>query len=340
MKTTNAKAHTFKTPALLPPGQSHGTIRKSSTTRRSVKSKITIAQPEPAKADVLAELSEDEDEPDFGYAPPAPKELSDNPIDFDYDQKFPQFDGSNLIRGYGEIYFNSPKDENGLSIRRKKEEDYYQQYLKEQEGKASKNIEQPMLPKDEDLEEQVETMMSEGVKKYKSKEYKLETMKFKSAAHTLSDNGPRLPSTAMRQTQASALKQKSINLSSNAKQSTRTVRPVPSAVSKNTIGFPRAKQAPSILPRKEQLVRSRPESGIKALKIDQSKMHPKRFVELYGEPPVESDMWFRLREFELLEEKIDGLEGEEVGDPLFDTDVFPLGGNTHDEEDFQLPVPE
>ena len=74
-------------------------------------------------------------------------------------------------------------------------------------------------------------------------------------------------------------------------------------------------------------------------KIDQSKIHPKDFVRLYGQPPQESNMWFRLKEFELLEEQDDG---DELADELFDTDFFPPNTkHLEDDEDvFQLPMPE
>jgi hypothetical protein len=77
----------------------------------------------------------------------------------------------------------------------------------------------------------------------------------------------------------------------------------------------------------------------KSVKIDQSKIHPKDFRDLYGSPPIESDMWFRLKAYELLEK--DGPDDEhDLTDDLFEPDFFPFENSKLDDEDFQLPMPE
>lgn len=78
-----------------------------------------------------------------------------------------------------------------------------------------------------------------------------------------------------------------------------------------------------------------------ATTVHQSKIHPKDFVRLYGQPPVESNMWFRLKEFELLEEEMKE-EQDELSQELFDTNFFSCGREYDDDDDevFQLPMPE
>jgi hypothetical protein len=70
MKTTNAKAKGFQTPA--PPGDTvkpEKTNRKSSTAQK-VKKAAPVVQP--SQAELLTKLKEDE-VPDVEYAPPKPK---------------------------------------------------------------------------------------------------------------------------------------------------------------------------------------------------------------------------------------------------------------------------
>jgi hypothetical protein len=60
---------------------------------------------------------------------------------------------------------------------------------------------------------------------------------------------------------------------------------------------------------------------------------------LYGSPPVESDMWFRLKKYELLEEEL-AKDNADIEEDLFESDFFPFDNTKLDVEDFQLPMPE
>lgn len=270
-KTTNAKAQTilkdknngklqvFKTPApnnnKLKPVP---TINQQSTTRRSARSKITIAATEPAPAEALNQHVSD-DEPDFGYAPPPITELPDDPpVAFPYDQTFPQFQPENMFRGYGRIYDASPKDENGFSVRLKKEEEEYRAYQAQQEReltqRARLELSQPLkLQLLDDFDLEIENTTS------RIHESNPDTVRSKSAATALSGtttataacrNATRLPSAALKQTASSKLKitnkPKSAILKSQSTSSSTTSRPL--SVSKNTIGFPKARKPPSIVP--------------------------------------------------------------------------------------------
>lgn len=259
-KTTNAKAQTvfrdkenaklqpFKTPA---PGQQRTRPERSanrpSTTQRSGRSKINIAPLEPVQANVLTQNTED-DEPDFGYAPPPIVELPDPPIEFNYDQDFPQFRSENMFRGYGEIYLGSPKDENGMSLRLKKEEQEYNEYQQQQEREYMKRMQEkmskPLFDSDDEFDRPVKQIA----------ESRPDTVKAKSAASALSST--RLPSVASKQTTSSRLKMNkpvSSKPASAALNHGATSLFKPRSVSKNTIGFPKARQAPSIIPSRTNL---------------------------------------------------------------------------------------
>lgn len=332
LKTTNAKGNAFKTPAPLQQTlRPDRTTNRPSTTRRSGRSKITIALSEPVQTDVL---SEEEEEPDYGYAPPPIKELDDPPIDFAYDQTFPQFKGANMFRGYGEIYCTSPTDENGVSLRQKEEEETWRKFDEERMREASKPVHYSPLPSED---EEVDAMIAAGPKK-RMNESRVDTVKAKSAASLLSKPDIKLPSAAMRPTKASEQKAKPASRAPVSKTSNiRPHHPNPINVSKNTIGFPKARQAASIIPKSEQMRHSK--TAAPAKKMDQAEIHPKDFLRLYGQPPVGSTMSHRLHEFELLEEELKE-EGDEVTDELFNTGFFTGGLVDDDDEVFQMPMPE
>lgn len=51
-------------------------------------------------------------------------------------------------------------------------------------------------------------------------------------------------------------------------------------------------------------------------------------------------MWFRLKNYELLEKDISKDEDDSLAHELFETDFFPFENSKLDDEDFQLPMPE
>jgi hypothetical protein len=299
-----------------------------------------VAQSQPVDADILANKQQGDDEPDFGYAPPPPVELPDPPLEVNPD----------LILDLSDEYgfgFGSPKDEHGNSLRLKREEEEYQQYLGEQNQKILASLETPIFPTTNELNKQVDDMIAAGPKKQRPALSRVDTMQAKSAAAALSDSQPRLPSAASRQTQASEQKQKQKGLLGLGRskpvlprQPTTSNPAGHAALSKNTIGFPKAKKAPSIIPKGLQPQKSAMASTSKPVKVDQAKIHPRDFRDLYGSPPVESDMWFRLKTYELLEKDISNDNGDDIADDLFDTDFFPFENSKLDDEDFQLPMPE
>lgn len=342
MKNTNVKAQAFRTPAPVPLTSRQGrTAQKPSTARRSGRSKIAIAASETTETDILTGREAVEEEPDFGYAPPPPVELPDPPLDCSEDPLLTE----ELLRGYGQLYCHSPKDNNGLSLRMKREEEECVQDIKKQEQEILDSWNKSRLPTTEDLNGQVDAMIQAGSKQARPQVSRVDTMKAKSAVAALSELQPRAPAGALKSTQASEQKKKGIISHTKPKRATvpqppLSTQPGRAAVSKNTIGFPKAKKAPSIIPARAHDSTSGSALTPRPKKISQASIHPKDFHELYGSPPVESDMWFRLKQYELLEQATSKDNGNELEDELFTTDFFPLENVKLDDEEFQLPMPE
>jgi hypothetical protein len=101
MKTTNAKAKAFQTPAPL--SESAKTQKLSPRLRRP---KVKVHQAED-------QVEQEDNVPDIEYMPPREIPLPDNldedmpPINWD----FPQFKGENMMRGADEIYINPVEDD-------------------------------------------------------------------------------------------------------------------------------------------------------------------------------------------------------------------------------------
>ncbi|RVX68914.1 hypothetical protein B0A52_07569 [Exophiala mesophila] len=338
-KTTNAKSRAFQTPGPAPlTNKPLKTVQKHSSARRSARSKITIAQAEPTKIDILTNPPQEDNDIDYGYAPPPPVELPDLPLEVIHD---PLMDEA--VRDYCDTYLHSPKDESGVSLRLKREEEEYQQWLKQEEQKLLKGLDQPSAPTSEELNKQVDDMIAAGPKRRRPALSRVDSMQARSAAAALSEPQPCLPAVVTKPTKASEQKQRGylpINRTKTPTPAPLSSRSGHAAISKNTIGFPRAKKAPSIIPRGLASQRSGSTAVSKPIKIDQSKIHPRDFRDLYGSPPEESDMWFRLKEYELLEEDIAKDDAEGLADELFEADFFPFDNSKLDDEDFQLPMPE
>lgn len=267
-------------------------------------------------------------------------ELPDLPLEVIHD---PLMDEA--VKDYLDTYLHSPKDESGISLRLKREEEDHQRWLKQEEQKSLKCLDLPCPPTSEDLNKQVDEMIAAGPKRQRPAFSRVDSMQARSAAAALSEPQPRLPSAATKPTKASEQKQKGFLPVSKSKPPTPTSAALDSrsghaAISKNTIGFPRAKKAPSIIPRGLPSQRSGATAVSKPIKIDQSRIHPRDFRDLYGSPPEESDMWFRLKEYELLEETIAKDDAQGLADDLFEADFFPFDNSKLDDEDFQLPMPE
>lgn len=138
MKTTNAKAKTFQTPAGPVPQKE---IEKAQPPQTSARRPKKVTHAETSKIAVhgdespLAEI-------DVEYCPPKPKDLPYESEDFpdgclNYDALQP----GNLMRGIYQTYYN-PVDENGLTRQDREHEVAYQKAAKEADEKIMKMMEE------------------------------------------------------------------------------------------------------------------------------------------------------------------------------------------------------
>jgi hypothetical protein len=335
VKTTNAKGQAFQTPSLAQPTKKPDETKRPPSTRKSIKSKIIVAPIERADADLL--VVEEDDVPDIEYAPPPPVELPDPPEVFEYDQSFPQFKGSNICRGFGEIYLTQPTDERGVPLSFREYEEKCARYDKEVERQIKESPDH-MPDLGAELDKKVDAMIAAGPRCKEPEDSKIDTMRARRAADALSHS--KVPPVAMKPTAGSLQKSKRATFSVlNSRNLPGPSNPSPmrhvaaEVVSKNTIGFPKARHAPSIIPSRTKQPISNAETTSKS-PISQSEIHPARFRELYGNPPEGSDMWIRLRQHEISMEDV--VEYDVAGD-WHGTNLF--APEEDDGEVFQLPMP-
>jgi hypothetical protein len=338
-KTTNAKARAFQTPApLQQTTKPEKKPEKAATVRKSIKSKIRIAPSEPVEADVLSK-DPDSDVPDVEYCPPPPIELPDPPEDITYDENLPYLRGNNLCGGYGDVY-DVPRDEHGVSLRERKEEEAYGRILQEWEDKFREEIAKPLPTEDED--DAVDAIIAAGPKKGFHQNSNVDTVRAKVAVSELSARPPtKLPLAATKGTASSIQKRKphwsargatpTILQPTNA---TRMRHNAAIAASRTTIGYSKGRDVSSFLPEK-----SVQGAKVKPGKIDQSKIHPLQFRELYGEPPIGSKMWDRFQEDGLFDDESKD-EGNDPGRHVRGMHVYADDDGGDDEAIFQLPIPE
>lgn len=359
-KTTNAKAQAFQTPA---PGakanKSDQTAKKASSTRRTTKKRIYVETEQPIQSEIQ---EPEQDEPDFGYAPPPIIPLPDVPMEFDHDQTYAALRPENFNQGVGEIYFQSPKDENGFSISLKKMEKQYEESLQRDldkilEESTRTTVSIPDFEEDIPVQAAVKQRPVASRTHSRIQESNINTIKSRSAAAVLSQtqaprthikSHSRLPSVVTAQTTASKQKRKSTF--AIPRDTDLSAQSIPRPPMQNvTIGFPKARKAPSILPRSQNTSsyshgRSKSRGSISSSKeeqdIDEAVVSPRKFVQLHGEPAPESDIWLRLKELEIRDRRRDGEESLDE-QPIFDFDDEELDqklslGFGADDEDFEL----
>lgn len=334
VKTTNAKARAFQTPAPLQPRiKPEKTLKKASTARRSVKSKIRVALSEPVETDLLSKEPES-DVPDVEYCPPPPIGLPDPPEDITYDDNFPYLRGNNLCSGYSEVY-DIPRDKHGVSIQERKEEEAYVRKVHEMEDQIREEMKQPWPREEED--DIVDQMIAAGPDKMVQQSSNVDTITARRAVFALSSQPQtRLPSVTVRETASSMQKKK-------ANSSTREARKMPLqptnpsvmrhnaavAASKTTLGYSKGRSVLSSMPEKN-----------KSRKIDQSEIHPRDFRKLYGEPPMGSKMWDRFRIHGLFDEETE-IDEEDLAGRIWRTGIYcDEEAEAEADEIFQLPMPE
>lgn len=263
-KPTNTTVKNFKTPSVFAksahprentetpaPVLTKSVTAPASTTRRSAKRKIYVRSEEAVST--TGEIEEDDTEPEVDSAPPPIIPLPDPPIEFNYDQTFPWAQSGNSNRGVGPLYFRNPEggDEDSDSETR------LQQRQQESLKHAWKEFSQEAIPGpllDPEEEEAIITASFQPqTHTVRVRDAAIDTLRARQANSALSRlhgeprsrpgkssgmSQARLPSACQAQTAASKSKQKSSQATAKDNPSS-----VPVRVSRNTIGFPKARKA-------------------------------------------------------------------------------------------------
>ncbi|KAF3392350.1 hypothetical protein DPV78_010287 [Talaromyces pinophilus] len=321
-KTTNAKA-AFKTPGL--PADSLKTQKTKhigSSIKKPKKAEIEVHQAQPQVVDA----SDVDDVPDVEYAPPKPKELPDDPEDITYDTTFPQFKGANMTRGWHKIYYHGDIGEDGLTDRQRK--------FQEQVIASEKKIDEMIQKQVDDidlkellLEDKPEPLLEASSSQAHKKEHtrsasamlptRASTLKARNAAAALSRPGSSatVRSDTVRSSSAAAKTRKTPTPQPNVSNARHAVA---TASSRTTVGYSRGRSVSSAFPNKPTTAGKKP-SQPKAI------VSPETYVQLYGAPPVGSEMWARCEEAGCLpEQEVVPISDEEIGLPLFEEDEETL----------------
>lgn len=249
-------------------------------------------------------------------------ELPDYPEDITYDTTFPQFKGANMTRGWQKIYYHGDIGEDGLTDRQRK----FQEQVNASEKKIDEIIQKQLDDIDLKkllLEDNSEPLLEASSSQTHRKEHvrsssamlptRASTLKARNAAAALSRPGSSstVRSDTVRSSSAAAKTRKAPTPQvsvSNARHAVAT------ASSRTTVGYSRGRSVSSALPNKPTPVGKKP-SQPKAI------VSPETYVQLYGAPPVGSEMWARCEEAGCLpKQEVISISDEEIDLPLFEED--------------------
>ncbi|KAL1865114.1 hypothetical protein Plec18167_009517 [Paecilomyces lecythidis] len=299
MKTTNAKAKGLQTPA--PPAETVKKTNKRGSTGQKAKKAAPVVQP--SKTELLDSLTED-DIPDIEYMPPKPQELPDFPDDITYDTTFPQFQGNNIARGWERVYSKEEIGPDGLTKRERKFQEDSIAYDKMVDEMIQKQVDDmPLLEINTDefldqpgieqqREEECRAKEEASKKKYARSvsTRSISTLKSREAATALSrpsslSKGKSAPAPKSRPTSALSTRSKKTPAPTNPSSMRHTAA---AASSRTTVGYSKGRSVSSSLKGKTAKPdTTRPPSS--------SILSPATYTELYGPPPVGSEMWMRCK---------------------------------------------
>lgn len=343
VKTTNAKA-AFKTPGLQADSlKTQKTKHRGSSIKKPKKAQIEVHQAQPQALDA----SDVDDVPDVEYAPPKPKgklcpgttrevllsnaditqlELPDYPEDITYDTTFPQFKGANMTRGWQKIYDHGDIGEDGLTDRQRKFQEQMIASEKEIDEIIQKQVDDIDLKKlflEDKYEPLFEAISSKAYKTEHARSSsamlptRASTLKARNAAAALSRPGSSatVRSDTVRSSSAAAKARKTPTPQANVSNARHAVA---TASSRTTVGYSRGRSVSSALPNK-------PTAAGKKTSQPKAIVSPEMYVQLYGAPPVGSEMWARCEEAGCLpEQDVVPISDEEIGLPLFEEDEETL----------------
>ncbi|PKX90826.1 uncharacterized protein P174DRAFT_514817 [Aspergillus novofumigatus IBT 16806] len=331
MKTTNAKARGLQTPAAPA-----GTIKPEKTNKRTSTQKIRKFSPlvDQPKIELQGEESQDE-VPDIEYMPPKPKELPDIPDDITYDTTFPQFQPKNLALGLESVYGDNQVGEDGLTKRQRKFQEDSIAFDKKVDEMILKQLEEigfedktelnpPSEPHVEEVPKrrlEVRRAVSTMTKpRYTSN---ISTVRARDAVAVLSrvePSGARARPAAMSKPKprvaSSLLTSRRPRVPSNLSSMRHTAA---TANSKTTLGYSKGRTVSSRL------------HGKPSTTPERSVLSPETYIELYGMPPLGSEMWYRCKAAGCFDSEEDRLAAEAERN-------LPTFGEDEEAQNFQLTL--
>jgi hypothetical protein len=252
-------------------------------------------------------------------------ELPDEPDDIIYDTTFPQFRGRNIARGWEKVYFHGEVGEDGLTQRERKfreESIAYDKLVDEMTQKQVDNMElrginireDPDEPCWEEIQQQRREEQTAKDNAKKTHARSVSTIKSRDAAAALSQSGR--PSTRLTNVKSStaAHPRKTSSLIASKKKAAAPTNPsamrhtAATASSRTTLGYSKGRSVSSTLQGKTTRAKENQPAS-------KSILSPEKYMQLYGPPPIGSDMWIRCKEAGCLVDK-DGNTEDEIEDDL------------------------
>ncbi|KAI9717519.1 MAG: hypothetical protein M1812_004660 [Candelaria pacifica] len=356
LKTTNAKAKAFQTPA--PQGGDNGLDKTKQGSASARKPKPRVSHAETTKLEVLGD-KEDAEEREIEYMPPRSIPLPDYPEEdlFGPDKQYPMFEGANLTRGWYETYCN-PVDEEGISRSERREIELDSAHEKKVDAMLAKSIEEmpiigynvPEFPGDETIVGRMKKQEAEEQRKKKA--VAIAARPNTTNKKPLASKGPsgtvsRNAAAALSQPKPSgaALKPKDTNTkaklpSSLIKGNKKTPQPVnPSpmrhtaatAASRTTLGYSHGRATSSSLKRgtlPRQGLNKNASSG-----SSENTVRPALFAQKKGNPELGTEEWRRMKVYGLFDD-----DEENVEDALKGGSANLLAWDDELDQEFQLPL--
>ncbi|KAJ5327764.1 hypothetical protein N7452_008154 [Penicillium brevicompactum] len=314
MKTNNPKAKNLQTPA--PFGGTIKTNRRQSTAQKLKKAAPVTQQPQ-LKVHTDAVVDE---VPDIEYMPPKPKDLPDLPDDVTYDTTFPQFQPRNRALGLESVYGKQQVGSDGLTAKQRK--------FNEDSAACDKMVDEMILKQLEDVGfEGTDERKTARTRKPQALPLKgptairqtrsVSTLRSREAAEALSGSHsttaprttpapkPRVTSLA---SSASSLimPKKHARVPSNPSSMRNTAAAV---TSRTTVGYSKGRSVSSDL--RDQTQATKPSTS--------QALSPETYMQLYGAPPLDSEMWTRCNAAGCFDTEQDTKEPEELL-PTFEED--------------------
>ncbi|KAF3892905.1 hypothetical protein GTR04_0636 [Trichophyton interdigitale] len=320
MKTTNAKARAFQTPA---PTMPIGTIKQRSAKRgstRKVKKAAPLLEQVTQERTVTAE---EEPEREIEYMPPKPKPLPDDDGYITYDTTFPHFKGNNFARGWQKLYEDTSVGEDGLTAKQRKEKELDDAYNKHIEELIQAQIDSigtlELEGEGDDAKAEAEESrpVSRATTKSQRPERTVSTLRSKSAAQALAmdpkesvrtRSSARLAAKAAAKAATASTTTTATSTTKTTKQKKTTEPTNPSSMrhtaavasSRNTLGYSKGREALAALREGTDQPKSSSKAGRSTNKAGEQEnetdhLSPELYMQLYGPPAFGTEMWSRCK---------------------------------------------